>query len=107
MGTLYAREVNALPEGYHDKVTRKIERRVYWTATGLRIIRFRCVTDPGFPLLDVSYCHGKLGDKYVEVLLPFDQLPKRGWRKAIVEYAKRDGIYAAGTGIFENFSLLW
>ena len=101
-------ESNPLPEGYHDNFTCKIERTVDWADADLdRIVRFRLLSDAGFPAWDVSYCHGVLKDGTpVEVSLPFDQLPKRGWKRAVVEYAKKDGVYAAGLGMFANASTL-
>ena len=81
-------------------------RTVDWTEPGLRVTRLRLLSDPGFPAWDVSYCWGMIGDEFVEVRLPFDQLPKRGFRRAIVEYAKEDGVYARGLGILDNVSTL-
>lgn len=97
-------EVNGLVNGpeYHDIPRRPVE----WTEPGLVITRFRMISDPGFPVWDVSYCHGRIGDEDVDVILPFSQLPKRGWRRAIVAAAKADGVYAKGTGIFDAVSTL-
>lgn len=99
-------EINGLPEGsnYHSKRGRT--RTVPWTAKGLRITRFRILSDPGFPFWDVSYCHGKIGDENVDVSLPFFQMPKYGWKKFIVKYAIKDKVFAKGLGIFENVSSL-
>ena len=101
-------ETNGLvdPDSYHANVSSRIKDTVPWNIKGLRITRFRLLSDPGFPVWDVSYCHGQLDGEPVDVELPFFQLPKRGWRKAVVEYAKRDGVYAKGIGIFENVSTL-
>lgn len=105
----YANETNGLiePTAYHDTVTRRITRRVPWTEPGLRVTRLRLLTDPGFPMWDVSYCHGQIGEEPVEVELPFDQLPKRGLGRAIVEHAKRDGVHARELGVFDAISKLW
>jgi hypothetical protein len=74
-----------------------------WTDPRLRrVVRFRLLTDPGFPMYDVSYCFGvDLDGKTVEVVLPFDQLPKRTWKSAIVECARRDGVHAKLLGFFD------
>ena len=95
-------ENNPIPQGYHDAVTREIRERVYWTDDRLaRIVRFRLLSDPGFPLWDVSYCHGQLKDgAYVEVELPFDQLPRRGWKRALVQWAKKEKVFAQRLGFF-------
>ena len=94
------------PNAYHEQVTHRIERTVAWTEPGLRITRFRLLSDPGFPAWDVSYCHGFVGDEPVSVALPFDQLPKRGWARAVVEHAKRDGVHAKRLGILDAVSTL-
>ena len=103
-----ANETNPLPKHYHDEVTHKITDTVDWNDKRLaRIIRLRLLSDPGFPVWDVSYCHGVLKDgTLVDVELPFDQLPKRGMRAAIVQYAKADGVYAVGLGIWGAISTL-
>lgn len=83
-------------------------RKVDWTERGLRVTRLRLLGDPGpsFPYLDVSYCHGMIGDEHVEVMLPFNQLPRRGHKRAIVGYAKADKVFAHGLGILQNISIL-
>lgn len=103
-------ELNGLPEGsgnsYHAQWADA--RTVDWTEPHLRVVRLRLLSDPGFPAWDVSYCHGVLAStgEHVRVELPFSQLPKRGFRKAIVDYAKRDGLYARGLGVLDNISTL-
>lgn len=88
------------------KAQESVTRTVDWTQVH-RITRLRLLSDPGFPAWDVSYCTGVMEDgEVVAVSLPFHQLPKRGFRRAIVEYAKRDGIFAKGIGILDNVSTL-
>ena len=101
-------EVNGLADAakYHAEVTSKMIRDVEWTEKGLMVTRFRLVSDPGFPLWDVSYCHGILNGEPVNVVLPFSQLPKKNMRSAIVKAAIRDGVYARGLGILDNISTL-
>jgi hypothetical protein len=85
----------------------EIKRKVPWDTPGLKVWRLRLLSDPGFPVWDVSYCHGTLSDgEHVSVDLPFNQLPKRGLRRAIVAYAKRYKVYAQGLGILDNISTL-
>ena len=102
----YSGEMNPAPEGYHDEVSSKIKRTVRLDDPGLHVCRLRLLSDPGFPVWDVSYCHGTLNGEPVNVGLPFNQLPKRGMRRAIVQHAKRDGVYAHGLGILMNISTL-
>jgi hypothetical protein len=102
-----ARETNPLPAGYHEAFPSNAPL-VDWTDTRLaRVTRLRLLSDPGFPVWDVSYCHGQLRDgTLVRVQLPFSQLPKRAMRKTIVMHAKRDGVYAVRLGIFNAISTL-
>jgi hypothetical protein len=103
-------EVNGLPYGagaaYHDQW--RDARTVDWAEPHLRVVRFRLLSDPGLPFWDVSYCLGVLAhtDEHVRVELPFSQLPKRGWKRAVVEHAIRDGVHAARLGMFDNASTL-
>lgn len=95
-------ETNGLVDGAEYHYGRNPEgESVEWTEPGLRVTRLRMVTDPGFPMWDVSYCHGRLDGRDVDVILPFSQLPKRGWRRAIVDAAKTDGVFAKGLGILD------
>lgn len=100
-----AREENPIPRGYHEV---PIVATLDWTSPDLaRITRLRLLSDPGFPMWDVSYCHGvnRAGER-VEVLLPFSQLPRRTMRASIVEWARREKVFAKGLGIFEAISTL-
>ena len=104
----YPGETNGLGEfakGYHD-VDRSLN--VYWDDPRLgKITRLRLLSDPGFPYWDVSYCHGELKDGTpCTVTVPFDQLPKRGMGRAIVSFAKQDGIHAKNLGVFDAISTL-
>lgn len=100
-------ETNGLPEGGQQKLLDQLRedgsQTVYWSDPRLaRITRLRLLTDPGFPLLDVSYTYGELKDGTMcRVDLPFHQLPKRTWKSAIIEAAKADGVYAKALGIFD------
>jgi len=80
---------------------------VTWTDPRLaKILRLRLLGDGGFPLLDVSYITGQLKDgRIVNVINPFGQLPKRGYKKAIIAQAKRDKVFAKGLGVFDAISL--
>jgi hypothetical protein len=100
-------ETNPIPRGYHEAVTYKITRAVLWTEPGLKVTRLRLLTDDGFPMYDVSYCHGRLpSGEWVDVDLPFSQLPRKGLMKAIVAEAQIDGVYAEGIGVFGAISIL-
>ena len=77
-----------------------------WTEPGLRVTRLRLLSDPGFPYWDVSYCDGELDGYHVRVQLPFNQLKKRNIAGQIIEYAKRDKVFAKGIGILDCISTL-
>ena len=79
-------------------------------ALGGRVTRLRLLTDPGFPFLDVSYCHATLADgTVVPVELPFDQIPRVRAIPFIVEQAKREGFNARDLGLLDrsNWSVLY
>lgn len=101
-GTVETNGLGVPGSEYHDQFDADVS--VKWNHPDLaRITRFRILSDPGFPAWDVSYCHGVLKDgTKVHVDLPFSQMPKRGWRKFVVEEAKRDGVYAKGIGILDR-----
>lgn len=102
-------EKNGLVDGigYHDARNQNGRpETVSWTTKGLKITRLRLLSDPGYPYWDVSYCHGVLNGKDVNVELPFSYLPKRNMMKAIVEYGKKDKVFAKATGIFGAISTL-
>jgi hypothetical protein len=101
-----ARETAGLIDGQAYHAERRGAGTVDWTEPGLYVTRLRLISDPGFPMWDVSYCHGILNGQPVNVQLPFYQLPKRGLTRAIVEAAKRDRVYARGLGILDNISTL-
>lgn len=98
-------ETNPIPPGYHS-----VDRStlVDWTDQRLaRITRLRLVSDIGYPVWDVSYCHGVLQDgTECTVQVPFSQLPKHRKLRAIVNYAIADGVNAKKLGIFDAISTL-
>ncbi len=72
---------------------------------GLKITRLRLLTDPGFPYMDVSYCHGEFQGKPCNVYLPFQQLNKRTYKTDLVKYAKATGHFIPG--LFDSLSIAW
>lgn len=77
---------------------------VKWTTPGLKITRLRLLSDPGFPAWDVSYCHGILDGRHVDVELPFSQLPKYNMKKWLYKEAQKTGKYI--DGLFNAISTL-
>lgn len=103
-----ARESNGLVDGlsYHASRQENHGGMVAWTTKGLKVTRLRLLSDPGFPAYDVSYCHGILDGKHVDVELPFSQLNKRNLTGQIIEFAKKDKVFAKGLGILDAISIL-
>lgn len=71
-----------------------------------RITRLRLVSDPGFPMWDVSYCYGVLHDGTpVRVMLGESQFRRgRGapsLTSQLVALAKSQGVYAKGIGLID------
>lgn len=101
-------ETNGLVNGIAYQAEYADARVVDWTEPHLRVTRLRLLSDPGFPFWDVSYCHGVLchsGEK-VRVQVPFHQLRKGKMKTEIVEWARREGVFAKGLGILDNISTL-
>lgn len=85
----------------------KCEATVRWSDPALsRVTRLRLISDPGHPEWDVSYCYGELKDGIpVRVDLPFSHLKKAASiGKQIAAYARIDGVYAKGLGIYSAIS---
>lgn len=102
-----AQETNSLGmngSAYHAAYSKA--EKVPWTTPGLKVTRLRLLSDPGYPAWDVSYCHGELNGKPVNVELPFSDLPKRRMMGAIIAYAQKDGINAKRIGVFNAISTL-
>lgn len=101
-------EVNGLVNGitYHGARHEQEDGidRVCWTTKGLKITRLRLLSDPGFPEWDVSYCHGILDGRHVDVELPFSELPKYGMKKWLFNEAKKTGKFI--DGLFSAISTL-
>ena len=77
---------------------------VCWTTPGLEITRLRLLSDPGFPVWDVSYCHGVLNGRHVDVYLPFSQLPKYKMKSCLYKEAQKTGVFIKG--LFSSLSTL-
>lgn len=99
-----ARETNGMEPGEQEAWLDRLDGEVDWDDPELaRVTRLRLISDPGFPMWDVSYCYGIRKDgRECRVRLPFHQLPKRAWKAKIVEYAKADGVFAAGLGLLDD-----
>lgn len=101
-----ATETNGLinPDAYHAEVD--YSRRVAFEDHDLVTIeRLRLISDPGYPVWDVSYCHGRTRDgALVTVDLPRRTFPKRGLIHALVQMAAGAGRYGKGMGLLDAVS---
>ncbi len=108
--TYGARETSPLDAATRDFIERAHAsgRIVEWNDPQLkRIVRLRLLSDPGFPVWDVSYCVGEMRDGTpVRVDLPFNQVPRRGMMSFLVQAAARDGVHAKRLGVFDALSTL-
>jgi hypothetical protein len=104
MSNLYGtQEVNSIST-QQRAAQQNATRSVCWTTAGLTITRLRLLSDPGFPVWDVSYCYGDIAGETVRVVLPFSQLTKRGYKKEIFKEAKATGKFI--NGLFNAISTL-
>ena len=101
-------EFNGLINGiaYHNERNNQENgvSSVDWDTKGLEITRLRLLSDPGFPAWDVSYCHGVLNGRHVNVVLPFSQLPKRNMKAVLYKEANKTGVFIKG--LFSAISTL-
>lgn len=75
-----------------------------------KVTRLRLITDPGFPMWDLSYCYGELKDGTpVYVQLPWHQFSRRGLKNDLIQMCRESGLYAKGLGLLDDsvISLLW
>lgn len=97
-------ETNPAPQGYAFATVPQAS--CYWTAPTLKMTRLRLTSDQGFPMWDVSYAHGRIltseGWVAVEVLLPFHQVPKHNITGFILDWARKENVYARGMGILDH-----
>lgn len=95
-------ETNSLTEE-HKRIREEASETVdLHDARLARIVRLRLVSDPGFPLWDLSYCYGRLKDgTYVRVRLPRFQFGKRTLRTELLAMCREAGVYGKGLGIFD------
>jgi hypothetical protein len=85
----------------HDQIS--YNDRLYWTSPLIkRVVRFRVLTDRGFPMYDISYCYAeRIDGKIIPIQLPFHQLTKAKWKTELYNYAKADGVNAKRLGFFD------
>lgn len=94
-------ETNPITD-FHKEVREQIVDTVDFTDHRLvEIIRLRLVTDPGFPMYDLSYCYGVLADgRYVRVDLPRFQFDKRNLTGDLIAMCREAGVYGKKLGLF-------
>lgn len=87
-------ESNPLTSGDYHEIERDI---VYFDelkkSDKIVLNRLRLVTDAGFPRYDVSYIYVTVNGKKSELCDFPSQLPKRGYKKYLVDVCKEQGIF--------------
>jgi hypothetical protein len=81
---------------------------VAWTDPYLkRIVRLKLTGPPRFPWLQVAECVGEMeSGELVNVQLPFSELPRVNYYGAMLDWARREGVYLRGLGIFNHSSIV-
>lgn len=72
-----------------------------------RITRLRLLSEPGYPLWDLSYCHGVLKDgTHVKVQLPRWQFKRGpgGLNGDLIAMCREAGVHGKSLGIFDAIS---
>lgn len=111
-GTFYGvREDNNLADAaYNHSEVDYSEQVTLDDARLVSIDRIRFLTDPGFQLLDLSYCYGTLQDgRHVRVDLNRWQFGRRTYKSELIAEAKAAGRFAKGLGMLDPqvISILW
>jgi hypothetical protein len=102
------RETNPLPRPDFHKEDRP---EIYWEdlrrTDRIELERLRFVTDPGFPVLELSYCYLIVNGQKRRLVgcHPFYRVPKKGWKRYLVQACKDRGIFIKY--LIDNTSILW
>lgn len=68
-----------------------------------RIVRLRLITDPGFPVWDISYCYGQTkSGALVRVDLGVYQLPKGNIKGSLIAAARAAGVNAKALNLLDD-----
>ena len=111
MPTPYPSETNNIGDYAHAKVERS-HIPVHWSDPELaQIVRIRLVTDPGFPMWDVSYIHGVMKDGTHVRVNGLYTLPRKEMLRNLYAQASADGVYLKrllkGAHIEDVLSKIW
>lgn len=102
-----AHETNGLSDGAAYHRTDRSEIVELTDPRLAKVTRLRLIGEAGFPMWDVSYCHGILkSGTEVRVWLPYTQFNKRRYMAEIIEMCRELKVYGKGLGIFEAISTL-
>lgn len=114
MSDFNANETNGLINGaeYHEAVDYSRQYTLAEVkAEGGKITRVRLLTErwPSGRMADVSYIHATLANgKTVPVYVGVDNLtPLHQMKGKMIEWAKREGVYAKGLGLLDNWSVMY
>lgn len=110
----YGVQESGMPVGheYHSQVQDELTLGEVAARKG-RVTRVRVLTERVFGsyLFDTSYVHATLPDgTIVRVRVEVENLiPRNRYKGALIDWAKREGVYAKGIGLLDegNWSILW
>lgn len=115
--SFYAHETNGIDEFYAMTDAKLLQDEIgtyscLWNDKRLvKITRFRMLTDPTFPMWDISYVYGlmNIGGQLVNcrVSVPFNQLSRKLWWSEIKGWARRENVNIYKLGIWDAVSKLW
>ena len=96
-----------------DSVDHIDDGRPYWAQPDFkRFVRIRLLSDPGYPVWDLSYAYGEWIDgsiqriNFVPGMNGYGQFPKRKWKTNAVNEAKQWGVYLKRLEFFDAISTL-
>lgn len=96
MNTYGVREINPITDDIKRMRDEAWDNNIHldWNSPYLKnITRLRLLSDPGFPVWDVSYCYGVTTDgKACRVALPFSQVPKKNMYPWLRKQAEKAGL---------------
>ena len=109
-GTLVGHDYHSQVESGHEYTLAELK------AEGGRITRMRFIGGDYIPgrgkCYDISYIHGMIGERTVRISLSYcdnwNLIPRRNLKKAMIDWAKAEGVYAKGLGMLDdgNYSIL-
>lgn len=99
-----ATETNGLVNAQEEINKVDFSRNVWLDDPDLvRVTRLRLISDPGFPVWDLSYAWGEMKDgSVVHLRFPVNQFSKRHLKADLIDMARSMGVFAKGLGLLDD-----